>query len=185
MGLQQCAKCTRFFDLSDPKNTCWCAPAVTCSLDTFADRATAFFVSCYKSVIQERCDVLVSYVVAYADSLDAEQRYTMVDKAARVDDAEEMRTVIRQSLSKLSTMTELPLIIEEDVARLMGHPVQPQDPAEVQQWLKDAVLDRPITIAVALESWLIDLGFPKDFCTELTLEYSIELVEWILGARRG
>lgn len=184
MGLQQCSKCTRFFDPNSASNPCWCAQTAA-PLDTFVDRAAAFFVSCYKSVIQERCDVLVGFVVAYAEGLDAEQRYAMVDEAARVDDAEEMRTVIKQSLSKLAAMTELPQIIDDEINRLMGHPLQPKDPADMADWFSNALLNRPITLSTALQGWLEDLGFPPDFCKELTLEYSIELAEWILGTRRG
>lgn len=184
MGLRQCNRCTRFFDPSDSRNPCWCPPQAA-PTDTFVERAAAFFASCYNSVVPGRSEVLVSFVVAYVDGLEAEQRYAVLDEAARVADAEEVRVIVQQSLPKLAAMISLPLIIDDETSRGTGISVQPQDPGEAQQWLQSTLLIFPATLMVMLENWFRDLGFPPEFCRNLTPGYSIELAEWILGARRG
>lgn len=184
MGRRQCNRCTRFFDPNDPKDPCWCAPVAT-PADTFLDRAVAFFVSCYHSVEPKRAEVLVNFVVCYAGELDEHLRYSAVSEAAAVPDAKALAVVIRRALPKLDGLAALPPIVDDETSRLMGHPLFPQDPAVAQAWLKDAFLDRPMTLSAALQGWFSELGFPVEFCDTTTLEFSVELAEWILGARRG
>jgi hypothetical protein len=178
---QQCSKCTRFFDPEDPKDPCWCAQSTP--PDTFVDRVAAFFSSCYSSVLPSRAEVLVDFVVCQLDEIY--RRYGAVATAYDVASTEELRASVRQALPKLAVLTVLPPIIDEEISCLMGHPVQPQEPVAAQRWIQDVLLDHPMTLSVALQEWLNGLGFPEEFCNNLTLEYSVELAEWILGARRG
>lgn len=184
MGRQQCKKCTRFFDPSDPKDPCWCAPPVVA--DSYVKRATEFFMSCYNSVIPSRSEIVVNYLVEHLDTMPPSQRYDIVAHAAKASTPQEVRGVLASTLSShLGTVPALPPLVSPDVCRLMGIPTVSTDAAEAHLWIQERLLTQPVMLSCALQGWLADLGFPKTFCNNLTLEYSVELAEWLLGVRRG